>query len=161
MKLSTRARYALRMMVELAKHHVRANEAISLADISKKTKISRRYMEQLVVSLKNASLVNGTVGKGGGYTLTRDSKDVTIAEIIESAIGPINIVNCVLQPETCTKSELCECRWVYQNINRRIVDALQGISLAELATLREMPDISLFADDGMGCDTSGKTPYEE
>jgi Rrf2 family iron-sulfur cluster assembly transcriptional regulator len=156
MKLSTRARYALRMMVALAKHHARTDGSISLADISKRISISKRYLEQLVVSLRNAALVNGTVGKGGGYTLTRDAAEVTIAEIIESAIGPINIVDCVLRPETCILSESCECRWVYENINRRIVDALQGISLADLASLSDGAGIPMTSDDKMGCATSLK-----
>ena len=155
MKLSTRARYALRMMVELAKHYSRTDEVISLSEISKKTNISRRYLEQLVISLRNAALVSGTAGKGGGYTLTREASEVSIADIIESAIGPINIVDCVLQPENCLKADVCECRWVYQNINQRIVDALKSISLADLAKLREMPNLPFISTGGnKGCPSS-------
>jgi Rrf2 family protein len=133
MKLSTRARYALRMMVEIAKESKRGDAARSLKDISEKTNISRRYLEQLAIALKNASLVSGIAGKGGGYMLTRRPEEITIDEIIEAAIGPINIVDCVLMPETCLQADLCECRAVYQHINQKIADALKGISLAGLA----------------------------
>jgi Rrf2 family protein len=108
----------------------------------------------LVIALKNASLVKGTAGKGGGYTLMRDADAVSIADIIESAIGPINIVDCVLQPETCLKADVCECRWVYENINAHIVAALKGISLSALAE-RKKPEIAISLNDGnMGCPSS-------
>jgi Rrf2 family protein len=157
MKLSTRARYALRMMVELADHQRRRRDLISLADISRRTNISRRYLEQLAISLKHGALVTGTAGKGGGYTLTRRAADVSMAEIIESAIGPINIVSCVLQPGTCRISDDCECRWVYETVNRRIVEALRGISLDELTRLRSRSATLEIKDgDRTGCPLSPK-----
>lgn len=131
MKLSTRARYALRLMVALARS-AGDESAVSLNDVSRKTRISRRYLEQLVISLKNASLVRGVSGKHGGYMLTRSALEITLGQIIEAAIGPINIVECVSRPDTCIESDFCECRWVYKTINERIIGVLHELHLDDL-----------------------------
>ena len=96
--------------------------------------------------------LSGIAGKGGGYMLTRDAADITIDEVIEAAIGPINIVECVLRPETCLQADVCECRSVYQHINNRIADALKSISLAGLAG-GEFPGSEKIIDNDeiMGC----------
>ena len=131
MKLSTRARYALRMMVTIARQSS-GSTAVSLSDVSGKTRLSRRYLEQLAIALRNAALLRGITGKGGGYLLTRPAAEITLGQIVEAAIGPINIVECVLRPQTCIEVDFCECRWVYQTINDRILAVLQELSLADL-----------------------------
>ena len=118
MKLSTRARYALRMMLAVAKHG--NGGLVTLGDVSRRTGISRRYLEQLATAMKHASLLRGRAGRGGGYSLTRAPGDVRISEIVEAAIGPINVVECVQEPDVCVKSGACECRWVYERINEGI-----------------------------------------
>ncbi len=133
MKLSTRARYTLRLMVAIAEKYD-GDHAISLADVSKKTSISRRYLEQLAISLKKASLIVGISGKGGGYKLTRPAVKISLGQVVEAAIGPINIVDCVLNPQSCLKSDYCECRWVYQTINERVVGVLDELFLDDLVT---------------------------
>ena len=132
MKLSTRARYALRMMVEIAKQ-TNDDKKVSLSQVAKSTNLSRRYLEQLAIGLKNASLITGISGKGGGYILAKSSEGIRIGEIIEAAIGPINIVECVLRPEMCIEVDYCDCRWIYQRINERIIEVLNDYSLADLA----------------------------
>ena len=132
MKLSKRARYALRMMLVLARQADK-DKRTSLAEISRTTGISRRYMEQLAMALKNASLIQGTTGKAGGYCLTREAKEILIGDIIEATIGPIRIVECLDHPEGCMRSTDCECRMLYETINRRITEILYDYSLADLA----------------------------
>jgi Rrf2 family transcriptional regulator, iron-sulfur cluster assembly transcription factor len=133
MKLSTRARYALRMMVEIARRP--GTDLVSLGDVADHIKISKRYLDQLAIALKSSSLIRSMRGRGGGYQLARRADDISVAQIIEAAIGPINVVECVRHPEACLKSDGCECRWVYQRINDGIVNLLNGMSLAELATM--------------------------
>lgn len=130
MKLSTRARYAMHLMLEVAR---RPDAATSLREVAERTRISRRYLDQLAVSLRNANLIRGQSGHGGGYRLTRGAAQIAVGDIVEAAIGPVNIVECVRHPEVCLKSELCECRIVYALINQRILELLGGISLAEMA----------------------------
>ena len=132
MKLSTRARYALRMMVEIAKQ-TNGDEKVSLSQVAKSSGLPRRYLEQLAISLKNASLITGISGKGGGYILAKSPEEIRIGQIIEAAIGPINIVECVLTPEMCLKSDLCNCRRIYHRINDRITEVLDDFSLADVA----------------------------
>ena len=150
MKLTSRARYALRMMVEIAKHD--GDSAVSLGHIAKRTKISRRYLDQLAQGLKRASLVRGLSGRGGGYQLTRPAEEIHLNDIIEAAIGPINIVDCVRQPEVCIKADLCECRWVYAVINQRIAQVLEEISLADLADRNALKSIcESLESEGTAC----------
>lgn len=130
MKLSTRARYAMHLMLEVARN---PHEATSLGEVAAKTRISRRYLDQLAIGLKHANLVQGQAGRGGGYRLTRAPREISIGEVIEAAIGPINVVHCVRHPETCLKSDFCECRIVHCLLNNRILELLHGISLADLA----------------------------
>lgn len=141
MKLSTRARYALRMMQEITRQS-NGKKLISVNAISKSTGISRRYLEQLAIDLKKNSLIKGVKGKGGGYVLHRPPDEISIGQIIESAIGNINIVGCVGEPDSCLKADICECRWVYQVINNRITEVLRGISLAELADIKQLRKIT-------------------
>jgi Rrf2 family protein len=147
MKLSTRARYALRMMIVFARHADREH-VVSLTEVSKEAMVSRRYLEQLAIGLKNGALVRGKSGKGGGYTLARPADKITIREIIESAIGPVNIVDCVMQPEICLKSDICDCRLLYQFINMRITTVLDGLVLADLVDGRRLRDAITTLDAG-------------
>lgn len=136
MKLSTRARYALRMMVDIARHTENSDAIISLNDVSGHTRITRRYLEQLAIALKNGGLIRGKSGKGGGYTLSKAACEITAREIIQASIGPINIVECVMEPETCLLSEGCNCRPLYCLINERIIKTLDELSLEDLVKNR-------------------------
>ncbi len=111
MKLSRRARYALRMMVAIARQ-TKEEKRISLTQVAKLTDLSRRYLEQLAIALKNSSLIIGKTGKSGGYMLSRPAADIKVGEIVEAAIGPINIVECLAQPDLCILATDCECRWL-------------------------------------------------
>lgn len=131
MKLSSRARYAMQLMLEMAGSF--PSKALSLGDVSKKTNISRRYLDQLAHGLKKAELIRGQSGRGGGYALTRHPRQITLGEIVEAAIGPINIVDCVRHPGICLKADYCQCRDVYAVVNNRVRDVFQEISLEQLA----------------------------
>lgn len=148
MKLSTRARYALRMMVVFARHQEDGELVVSLNNVASESHVSRRYLEQLVIGLKNGALIRGKSGKGGGYALAQPADQIKIRQIIESAIGPINIVECVLKPELCLQSDFCECRSLYGLINRKITSVLDGIVLADLVDDDRLTSaISLLDDD--------------
>jgi len=148
MKLSTRARYALRMMVVIARHDGKKPAVVNLNEVANEANVSRRYLEQLVIGLKNGALIRGKSGKGGGYVLARPADQIKIRQIVESAIGPINIVECVLQPEMCLKSDFCECRSLYGLINKKITSVLDGIVLADLVDGDRLEEaVSLLDDD--------------
>jgi Rrf2 family protein len=118
-------------MLEIAKQADR-NIPVSLQQVARQGELPRRYLEQLVIGLKNASLIRGVSGKIGGYCLTKPAGEIKIGAIIESAIGPVNIVDCVNDPRQCLKADVCECRLLWAVINGRIVDVFNEISLADM-----------------------------
>ena len=131
MRLSTRGRYALRMMLDIARHGGQ-KKPVSLAMVAERTGISRGYLEQLASYLRNSRLLRAISGRYGGYRLSRAAADITIFQIVESAMGPVCVVDCVDDPESCPRSEWCECRVVYTLINNRIAEVLKEYTLADL-----------------------------
>lgn len=131
LKLSTRARYALRMMLDIAKEGGEETP-VSLSGVSQRTRVSRGYLEQLALALRNAGLLQGYLGKQGGYRLSRPAREIRLQEIVEAAIGPIAILDCLREPQTCARVESCECRLLYELINKRIVEAFAGFTLEDL-----------------------------
>ena len=132
MKISTRGRYALRMMLDVTRHGGET-APVSLASVSERTGISHGYLEQVALALRSAGLVRGVAGRHGGYKLATAASEISIRRIIEATIGPICVVDCIDEPEACLRSDYCECRVVYALINQRIGEVLDEFSLADLA----------------------------
>ena len=163
MKLSTRGRYALRMMLDIARNGGE-ERPVSLAEVSERTDISRGYLEQLALALRNAGLLRGVAGRYGGYRLMRSPTEITIGDVVEAAIGPINLVDCVENPDTCVRADGCECRMVYALINQRIAEVLQGYTLAELTDpdcVRTMFDIRPQCPENNTTTRSGEPPQPD
>ncbi len=131
MRISTRGRYALRMMLDIA-HHGGSASPVSLSSVSGRTDISHGYLEQLAPALRAARLVKSVAGRHGGYRLASPPSKITIRQIIEASIGPVCIVDCVEEPESCLKAEFCECRIVYGLINQKIAQVLDEFTLEDL-----------------------------
>lgn len=142
MRLTTRARYALRMMVDVARNGGE-KKPVSLASVAERTGISRGYLEQLVLGLRNARLLRGVAGRYGGYRLAEHPSRITVGTIVEATIGPIFLVDCVEDPSTCQRADHCECRVVYSLINERIAEVLREYTLADLL------DPSWISDQGV------------
>ncbi|RME24493.1 MAG: Rrf2 family transcriptional regulator [Deltaproteobacteria bacterium] len=132
MRLSRRARYALRMMVALFRMGGEERR-VSLQKIAGRASLPYRYLEQLSSSLRAAGLLDGLTGKNGGYKLSRRAKDITVGDIVEAVIGPIRIVECLGNDETCQRTDTCECRRLYMEINRGISEVLARYSLEDLS----------------------------
>lgn len=134
MKISTKGRYALRLMIDLAQNKEKGN--ISLKDISKRQEISIKYLEQIVSPLTKAGLIRSIRGSQGGYSLIRDPNDYTIKEILEVLEGPIACVSCLeTKPNTCPRYSTCQTVQFYEGLNKVITDYLQQYTLADLASL--------------------------
>ncbi len=131
MKMRTRARYSLRLMVALGRLSAHG-EPVGLGDISRQSGISRRYLDHLVVPLKNASLVYGRSGRAGGYVLAKQTDEIKLGHIIEAAIGRIAITDCAVEPRLCIFSEFCNCKDLWMLINRRITGVLDEYTLADV-----------------------------
>jgi Rrf2 family protein len=131
MKLGKRARYTLRLMVGIGRASGEGRR-IALSAIAKSSGISKRYLDQLSISLKNASLIKGRSGRNGGYTLSRPAAEIKIGQILEAATGPIDIAECVTAPDICSYSDDCNCRLFWTLIHQRLFDVFNGYSLADL-----------------------------
>ena len=122
--------------------HAGEEKPVHLREIATRNNLSKGYLEQLVVSLKNAQLNRSFSGRSGGYRLGRLPENISILEIIEAIIGPINVVECVQRPEECLMADLCECRSLWRLLNHRIVDVLSEYSLKDLCEKQGMKKIS-------------------
>jgi Rrf2 family transcriptional regulator, cysteine metabolism repressor len=133
MRLSKGVRYALRLLVDIAKNSD-GTTRVTLSRVAEHTHMPRRYLEQLVIPLRKASLLKGTTGRGGGYVLGREPGDISIKEVVEVMVGPIDITKCILDKESCALSSGCECRLLYGLVNQRIDEVLGEYSIRDLVS---------------------------
>lgn len=131
MKLSTRGRYALHCMTTVARQGTEESP-VSLEAVAEATELSIAYLQQIAIALRHAGLLRGVAGRSGGYVLTRPADEISVAEIVEAGIGPISVVDCVCEPEYCTKADGCETRLIYMLLNRSITRLLESYTLADL-----------------------------
>lgn len=119
-------------MLDVSRHCV-DGRPVHLREIALRNHLSKGYLEQLAVSLKNARLLKSSGGRNGGYRLAKAAQNTTILEIFESTIGPIQLVECVQDPESCMRSASCSCRILWLLLCRRIKALLASYSLQDLA----------------------------
>ncbi|MGW8181056.1 MAG: RrF2 family transcriptional regulator, partial [bacterium] len=104
--------------------HSKEGKPVHLQEIANRNNLSKGYLEQLVLALKNAQLLKSTSGRNGGYQLIRAPERISLLDVVEAVIGPINLVECVGYPEECLRSDGCECRVLWELINCRITAVL-------------------------------------
>jgi Rrf2 family cysteine metabolism transcriptional repressor len=135
---STRGEYGVRMMMELARHY--GSGPVSLTEMADHEALPRPYLEQLVVSLRAAGLVQSTRGAHGGYELTRDPGDIRMGEVLRALEGPIAPMICASEDPThaalCERTGFCNVNHLWVTVRDAISNALDSISLAELARPR-------------------------
>jgi Rrf2 family transcriptional regulator, iron-sulfur cluster assembly transcription factor len=133
MKLTTKGRYGLRAMVDLALNQ--GDGAVCIQCIAERQNISDTYLEQLFRKLKKSGLVKSVRGAGGGYVLARPEEDISVGDVLISLEGGLNAVECKGSEdnEECGMSDLCVTKIVWQRINESIKDAVNTISIKDLA----------------------------
>ena len=131
MKMSTKGRYGLRAMIELASHT--DEQPVPLSVIARSEEISERYLEQLMTKMKKAGLVTSCRGSAGGYSLAKKSDEISVGEVLRAVEGNLNPVDCSASTEAaCENSSACVAKYVWQKVNDSINSAVDSISLAEL-----------------------------
>lgn len=131
MLVSTKGRYALRVMVELACHS--REEYVPLRTIAQQQGISEKYLESILTVLSKAGVINGLRGKGGGYRLNRDAKDYSVGEILRLAEGTLAPVSCLdCKPNKCERAASCRTLPMWEKLNTLISNYLYSVSLADL-----------------------------
>ena len=144
MKLTTRGRYAVTAMLDLALHG--REKPIALADISGRQEISLSYLEQLFAKLRRGDLVTSVRGPGGGYRLARSGGAICVAEIIDAVDESVDVTNCNGQGN-CQHGEVCLTHHLWQDLSSQIHAFLSQISLADLVDRHEARQTSSAADE--------------
>ncbi|MCF0247539.1 MAG: RrF2 family transcriptional regulator [Synergistes sp.] len=131
MLVSTKGRYALRVMLELAEHE--RNEVVPLTAIADKQQISEKYLESILAVLSKAGIIDGLRGKGGGYRLNREPKDYSVGEILrltERTLAPVSCLECT--PNPCERASQCKTLPLWEKLDALICSCLDSVSLEDL-----------------------------
>ena len=131
MIVSTKGRYALRVMLCLAERG--EDEYVPLKEIAESESISQKYLESIMTILSKATFVDAIRGKGGGYRLNRKPEDYTVGSILKLTEGSLNAVSCTSQgPSACNCTYCCQTRPMWERLDTMINEFFDGITLADL-----------------------------
>lgn len=143
MKLTTKGRYAVTAMLDLALHTERG--PVSLADISARQGISLSYLEQLFAKLRRSRLVHSVRGPGGGYRLAVESAAISVAQVVDAVSESLDATRCQGRGD-CQGGETCLTHHLWEDLSRQIHSFLSGISLADLVNRRDIFAVSQRQD---------------
>ncbi len=139
MRLTTKGRYAVTAMLDLALHH--GSGPITLADIAQRQGISLSYLEQLFARLRKRSLVSSVRGPGGGYTLGREASEIFVAQVIAAVDENVDTTRCG-GAHNCQDNQQCLTHDLWQDLSNRIYDYLNQISLQDLMNRRGVQEVA-------------------
>ena len=131
MKISTKGRYALRLMVDLAEH--KDSGFIALKDVAKRQNISKKYLEQIVPVLNGAGLLTTNRGNRGGYKLAKEPKEDTVGDILritEGSIAPVSCLDSEVNP--CERKNFCQTLYVWEGLYKVVNEYLDGITVQDI-----------------------------
>ena len=126
------------MMLELAKNFEKG--PIQIGDIAKKQNISVKYLEQLIIPLKQSGFINSYRGPKGGHVLTKSPEEITIGHIVRILEGGIDLTECLSNPGFCDKSKTCSTRGVWAEATKALYDKLDSISLSKMLEIERRSD---------------------
>ncbi len=138
MKISTKGRYALRMMIDLAEHQ--NGEYIALKDIAKRQNISKKYLEQIVPILNKTGILQANRGFQGGYRLAKAPGKYTVGDILRLTEGSLTPVSCAEDPDICERSAFCPTFPVWNGLYKVINEYLDSITLEDIIDSRRAKD---------------------
>tara|TARA_R110002124_G_scaffold120947_6_gene279272 strand:- start:51 stop:539 length:489 start_codon:yes stop_codon:yes gene_type:complete len=139
MKLTSKGRYAVTAMLDVALHSRKG--PVPLADISERQEISLSYLEQLFARLRKEQLVSSVRGPGGGYKLGREANDIAIGDVIRAVDESVDATRCQGKAD-CQGGERCLTHTLWQDLSDRISQFLNGITLGELMTKNEVKEVA-------------------
>ena len=132
MKISTKGRYGLRALIDLAQYS--EIEPVSINSIAVRQGISERYLEQLMTLMKKAGLIKSIRGAGGGYVLAKDTREISVGDVLRALEGNLETVECTAfsQEDSCKAAGGCVTKYVWKRINESIKQTVDEISLKQL-----------------------------
>lgn len=146
MKISTKGRYGLRAMIDLAVNGANGTP-VFLSDIAKRQGVSEKYLEHIFSALHKGDIVKAQRGRKGGYLLNRAPDQITIHDIITVLEGPCTVVDCVGDTSACERSGACITRDIWCKLGAAIQDILNSYTLAslvEMQQLKSQPDSMMY-----------------
>ena len=149
MRLTTKSRYGTRLILDLALYG--KENMVPLGDVSKRQKISLKYLEQLIFKLKKDGFINSQRGSSGGYMLAKQPEEISVGDIVRSLEGCVAITDCAEQDEklcgVCNRAGDCLSRWVWVEASKAMFERLDAISIQTLINRRSRPsNISKVTD---------------
>jgi len=136
MKMSTKGRYGLRAMMDLAANQ-KDDVPVFLADVAKRQEISEKYLEHIFAALRTAGLIRTVRGRKGGFLLTKPPAQITASAIVTALEGPCRLVDCVDKPKVCPRSATCATRDIWTLLGGKMDEFLSGFTLDQLARMQE------------------------
>jgi len=131
MMISTKGRYALRMLLDMVQHQEKG--AVALKDIAERQNISKKYLEQIALVLSQAGILRGARGHQGGYRLVGKAEDYTVCSILETMEGSLHPVACLDHaPNDCERCNGCETLFIWEGLDRVIRDYLSAMTLRDI-----------------------------
>ena len=131
MKISTKGRYALRMMLDMAQHQ--KNGPVALKDIAERQNVSKKYLEQIALILSQEGILQGTRGHQGGYRLVMNPSELTVYRILEIVEGSMHPVACLDHaPNACERCNGCETLYIWEGLDRVIQEYLSSMTLQDV-----------------------------
>lgn len=131
MKISTKGRYGLRLLVDIGLNSVEGG-VIPMKDIAERQGISVKYLWQIMNPLQKAGIISSSRGVYGGFALARDPADVTLLEILATLEGSMTLVDCLLEKDACDRKKTCMTHSIWAEINDRIRQELHRVTLADI-----------------------------
>ena len=135
MRISTRARYGLRLMIEIAANSGKG--PIYLKEIAKNIDVSEKYLSQIIIPLKGKGLINTYGGAHSGYILGRSSSEIKLKEIVEILEGDMNLIDCVNNTSVCSKVSTCVTRDIWAKLGEKISEFLNSFTLEDLVRMQK------------------------
>ncbi len=132
MKITSRGRYALKVMIDIAEQNT--DDFVKLNDVAERHNISEKYLESIIASLTKAGLLIGVRGKGGGYKLSKKPEEYTVGSILKITEGSLTPVSCLdCKPNSCISVTECRTLPLWQGLDKVIDDYLESVTIADLA----------------------------
>jgi len=135
MRLSTRSRYGTRMMQDLAQHYDKG--PVRIAEIAKRQDMPVKYLEQLIIPLKQGNFIKSVRGPKGGHMLARPPEEITVGQIVKALESGIELVGCIENPGECERSGRCLTRGIWEDASKALYDKLNSITLSNMLEMEK------------------------
>jgi Rrf2 family iron-sulfur cluster assembly transcriptional regulator len=135
MMISTKGRYALRALVDIAEHSQEEGVEVPLSDVAERQGISKKYLENIIALLTKAHIVVGTRGKGGGYCLSIPAENITVAQVLrltEGTIAPVACLECGGSLDGCERKDQCRTLPMWKHLDQVVNDYLESVTIRDL-----------------------------